>query len=165
MGANQRLLDIVTQSVLITHRDSARRTATERDRLTVALNNGDPVAVRSSPLLLLTVEQILQTVEIPTLHGQHWLSSVVGYIYAVQLQDLTELVAYHWHPGASGGVDHPHLHFGPAAARSDSAVRPREMHKVHFPTGEVPLAAFLRLAITEFGVEPRRPDWEAILTA
>jgi hypothetical protein len=99
------------------------------------------------------------------LYGKRRAAQVVGYFYSVMLRERSELVAYHLHPDLPGNVNFPHLHVGPAAARRDNVVRPRELPKVHFPTGEVPLAAFLRLAITEFGVEPRRPDWEAIRTA
>lgn len=37
------------------------------------------------------------------------------------------------------------------------------MHKADFPTGFVPLASVIRVAIEELGVEPRRPEWDVIL--
>jgi hypothetical protein len=49
-------------------------------------------------------------------------------------------------------------------SRRDSVVRPGEAHKIHVPTGEVSLVDVVRLAITELGVEPRREDWESILS-
>lgn len=35
----------------------------------------------------------------------------------------------------------------------------------HLPTGPVPLADVLRLAVESFQVEPLRRDWERVLTA
>ncbi|MDQ3512381.1 MAG: hypothetical protein M3462_01765 [Chloroflexota bacterium] len=35
--------------------------------------------------------------------------------------------------------------------------------EMHLPTGQVTLTQVVRLLITGFGVEPRRPDWETIL--
>ncbi len=61
-------------------------------------------------------------------------------------------------------VQFPHVRIGPAMSRHDSVVRTGEAHKIHLPTGEVSLADVLRLAITELGVEPRREDWDAILS-
>jgi hypothetical protein len=84
-------------------------------------------------------------------------------MYTVHLRDMTEVVAYQWHPQRPIDLQYPHVHFGPASARSDSAVRPGELHKVHFPTGFVSLEAFILLLIEEFAVEPRRDDWNTIL--
>jgi len=38
-----------------------------------------------------------------------------------------------------------------------------ELTRAHLPTGGVTLAAFLRMAIRDFGVEPRRDDWQNVL--
>ncbi|HUG14572.1 MAG TPA: hypothetical protein VMM78_06090 [Thermomicrobiales bacterium] len=91
--------------------------------------------------------------------------SVTSYLYVLEFRNGTEIVAYHWHPESPSEAAEPHLHIGSAAARADSAVRPRELHKVHFPTGPVALEQVLRLAISEFGVAPRGADWDAVLRA
>lgn len=89
---------------------------------------------------------------------------VIGYGYTFEHPDDGELVSFQWHPGGESDVDFPHVHIGPAMSRRDSAVRPGEAHKIHVPTGEVSLADVVRLAITELEVEPRRGDWDAILS-
>jgi hypothetical protein len=88
---------------------------------------------------------------------------ITEYAYALLRGTGDEIVAYHWHSETSNTPDFPHVHIGPALVGTDGAVRRGDAHKVHFPTGVVSLAAFIYLAITEFGVEPRRRDWEAIL--
>jgi hypothetical protein len=69
-----------------------------------------------------------------------------------------EIVAYHWHPGRRSPIDFPHLHLG-----AGSGVDREELHKAHLPTGRVELEDVLLMAIQEFGVRPRREDWEEIL--
>jgi hypothetical protein len=44
-----------------------------------------------------------------------------------------------------------------------SGVGREELQKAHIPTGRVELEDVLLLAIREFGVRPRRDDWEEIL--
>ena len=89
-----------------------------------------------------------------------WVSE---YVFSLALLDGTEIVSYHFADDPSATIRFPHVHLGPVTVRSDTPVRPGELHKVHFPTGHVSFQQFIRLLITEFGVEPRRPDWEAIL--
>lgn len=95
--------------------------------------------------------------------GREFDASIAGYGYTVLQSPAIEVVAYHWHPESAEGSANPHVHFGPASARPDSAVRTGELHKVHFPTGIVSLTDVVRLVIDEFKVEPRRSDWQAIL--
>lgn len=89
---------------------------------------------------------------------------VTGYNYTIEHPSEGEVVSFQWHPGGEAGIDFPHVHIGPAMSRHDSVVRAGEAHKIHLPTGEVSLANVLRLAISELEVEPRRDDWEAILS-
>ncbi|HEY7034197.1 MAG TPA: hypothetical protein VH482_22855 [Thermomicrobiales bacterium] len=63
----------------------------------------------------------------------------------------------------TGLVTFPHLHIGRAMTAGQSAIRPRDIHKAHIPTGYVSLPAVVRLAIAEFGVTPLRANWEEIL--
>jgi hypothetical protein len=89
--------------------------------------------------------------------------SLIGYVYTLLASDGVEVVAYHWHPETTASLSFPHLHIGLAALGRDAAVLPGQFHKVHLPTGPVALEDFIRLAITEFGVEPRRADWADVL--
>ena len=126
-----------------------------------ALNNREPAAITRDLLL-----QVFFVVDVGV--GGHrtdrdFSSSIIGYSYMVLHQPNIEVVAYHWHPESAEGAADPHVHFGPASARPDSAVRPGELHKVHFPTGFVTLEDVIRLLIEEFNVEPRRSDWREVL--
>ncbi len=91
---------------------------------------------------------------------------LLGYELALVDRGETELLVYHWHPESttSPRVD-PHLHVS-AALRPTSADGSRgvvPLDKLHLPTGPVPLAAFARMLVGEFGVEPRAADWAARL--
>ena len=95
--------------------------------------------------------------------GDPYAVLVTGYVYIFTLPIGTEILAYHWHPDGHSHIVDPHLHIGPATIGTNAAYRPGAMHKAHFPTGFVPLASVIRMTIEELGVEPRRPDWDAIL--
>lgn len=133
----------------------------DRSQFMFLLNNREPAAIGSD--LLLKVFFVLDINARQVRDRRDSDASLIGYSYTVLRQPDTEVVAYHWHRDTPDTDAQPHIHFGPASARRDSAVRPGELHKVHFPTGVVSLEAVIRLAIDEFGVEPRRPDWEVIL--
>jgi hypothetical protein len=130
--------------------------------LALALLNGAPATLQGSIPFLLDVSQHFRVVTIDAPRSSR--VAVVSYVYTVMTRDRIELVSYQWHPHSEGEIDFPHVHIGPAMSRRDSVIRAGEAHKIHLPTGEVSLADVLRLAITELGVEPRRDDWESILT-
>lgn len=125
------------------------------DQFSFVLNRGERVRVRSGVLMdIMVVQQVRMSSE---------RVEIVGYIYAIWLHSGEEIAAYHWHPQNPRNVPFPHFHAGPAIVRLGGAVRPRDVHTVHFPTGLVSLASVIRLAIAELGVEPLRPDWDTIL--
>ena len=66
------------------------------------------------------------------------------------------ILAFHWHPVGQSRVTWPHVH---VYGRTE----PEELGKAHLPTGDVSLAAVVRMLIDDFGVVPVRPDWRAIL--
>lgn len=80
----------------------------------------------------------------------------VGYRYVLLNQEHRELLSYHWHPAGQSPVVTPHLHVACRAGNAD-------LSKVHLPTGPVTLVDVIRCAITEFGVQPLRADWRAVL--
>lgn len=165
MSAYRERLQLVVSCVTnaVVQGKSESRSGRVDETRAFALNNGVPVPVSGETPLLLRVQQhcmLNQDVEVPS---RQWTISLVGYVYTIQLRNLTEVVAYQWHPQRTIDLPFPHVHFGPASSRSDSAVRPGELHKVHFPTGIVSVEDIIRLAIDEFHVEPRRSDWEAVL--
>lgn len=89
-------------------------------------------------------------------------------MYTLSLHDTLqrELLVYHWHPGRFFlGPDHPHLHVSAALTAQAEAQSSRliGLDKLHLTTGQVSLAAFVRMLITEFGAAPLRSEWRDIL--
>ena len=69
------------------------------------------------------------------------------------------LFAYHHHPSDDAeGVQTPHLHVNAKPRWSGGNLK-----KVHLATGRIPCEAFIRLLITDFGVNPTRTDWAKVL--
>jgi hypothetical protein len=91
----------------------------------------------------------------------------IGYTYQILETDRQEILAYHWHPIGFSGVMHPHFHlpnrFPPIIAGRGQ--REIVLSDMHIPTGFVTFADIVRLLIDEFGVEPLRDDWRAVLAA
>lgn len=90
---------------------------------------------------------------------------LVSYRYRILDPDEGELLAFHWHPVGRSNVTFPHLHLTSrvrpiALGRGQEPVALAEMH---IPTGPVRFAQVVRLLIAEFGVAPRRKDWDAVL--
>lgn len=87
--------------------------------------------------------------------------------YAYRLSDVAdrEILVLHGTPDATdpNAVTFPRLHSGPAILGGQTTIRPRDPHKAHVPTGFVPLAAVVRLAIVDLGVVPLRADWDEML--
>ena len=89
-----------------------------------------------------------------------WSVVLLGYQYSLETLDEQEIVAWHLHPDTPHTMSRPHLHLGPAAELTRE-----ELYRAHIPTGIVTIADIVRFAITDFHVEPRRDDWQAILDA
>ena len=91
---------------------------------------------------------------------------VARYAYSLLDRQGVELLAWHFHPDSGlSPASAPHLHVSaslrPADASGGRGMIP--LDKRHLPTGVVPLAAFVRMLIEEFGVEPLALDWQARL--
>jgi hypothetical protein len=133
---------------------------------TVALRDTAPVPLRGAVPLHIRVAQVAGLFENPP--GQRMVSHEVRclrYIYAFSTASDQEILAFHWTPDAhdANTVTFPHLHIGRAITAGQSAIRPRDIHKAHIPTGVVTLTAIVWLAITEFGVTPLRRNKEDVL--
>lgn len=91
------------------------------------------------------------------------------YRYRILDPNGLEILAYHWHPAGVSPVTYPHVHL--SGRLPPLALGPRggavRLGGMHLPTGgevgAVTLADVVRLLITEFGVGPRRADWERIV--
>jgi hypothetical protein len=160
--AIKRLLSCVVQTHITTQAPLPATAEVFPDALALVLFNGAPATLQGSIALLLDVSQHFRVVTVDAPRSIR--VEVISYVYAIMTRDRVELVSYQWHPHGEGDTDLPHVHIGPAMSRHDSVVRTGEAHKIHLPTGEVSLADVLRLAITELEVEPRREDWDAILS-
>lgn len=97
--------------------------------------------------------------------GREFRIRETSYRFQVSDRDGREILAYHWHPEGVSPVTEPHLHLSGRLRPLDAGERdaPVALGEMHLPTGQVTLTQVVRLLITGFGVEPRRPDWETIL--
>jgi hypothetical protein len=90
---------------------------------------------------------------------------LVSYEYRLLGEDRHEIVAFHWHPVGLSNVTDPHLHLSsrlnPIELGRNRA--PLSLADMHIPTGFVTLEDVVRILITEFGITPRRDDWDALL--
>ncbi|MGI8642912.1 MAG: hypothetical protein ACR2LS_02210 [Thermomicrobiales bacterium] len=97
---------------------------------------------------------------------QAYEASITAYGYRILEPEGREILTYHRHPESSSPVTTPHLHLStrmpPVNVATGSQVALGEMH---IPAGVVTLAQVVRLLITEFHVEPRRDDWEVVLSS
>jgi hypothetical protein len=120
-----------------------------------------PVALRGGDRLLFSVN--LQ-IELTAASDGTPASRIAAYRYHILDRDEREILAYHWHPEGASSVRFPHLHLssaiGPMPLPHGGVVA---LDQMHLPTGIVPLGDVVRLLLVEFGVTPRRKDWEAVL--
>jgi hypothetical protein len=135
----------------------------------LALNDGVPALLPGPARVRLGVTEQYR-IE-PAEEGSGWRIRTVHYSYGIHDSDRREIVIYHWHP--LGAVTHPHVHIGHGAVPTSllmqaglgiaaNALRP-DLARAHLPTGPVSIEDVLRLAIADFGVRPRRADWETVL--
>ena len=125
-------------------------------RLTI--NNGQSVILGGHSQFMLGLQQNYRVVESGP-SATRWRVDVVGYDYVIYDAEQREVLLYHWHPRSNSPVETPHLHLEQGAEVGRAEVR-----NAHLPTGDVSLNAVLRVLIEEMGVQPRRPDWDSILT-
>ena len=123
----------------------------------LTMSSGLPAALGGASRLRLRLQQNYRIVQSGST-GIAWRVDVVGYNYAVLDSELTEVILYHWHPFGNSPVETPHLHL-----EQGIQVGRREFRDAHLPTGQVSLSAFINLLVHDLEVQPRRPDWEAIL--
>ena len=125
-------------------------------RLTI--NNGEPVTLGGHSQFKFGLQQNYRIVESEET-GTPWRVDVIGYDYVIYDAEQREVLLYHWHPRGNSPVETPHLHLEQGAQ-----VGRAEIRDAHLPTGDVSLNAVLRVLIEEMGVQPRRPDWDSILS-
>ncbi len=87
-----------------------------------------------------------------------WKVRISAYAYQLVNREEMEVISYHWHPSGRSAVTWPHLHLGPAGVG-----RHAMLATAHLPSGLVALEEVIRMAVTDLGVEARRPDWSDVL--
>ncbi len=148
----QRAISCVTNSVLNV-RGGYHPSA---DPHPLALAGGAPVSLSSNPAISMSVLQNYRILEYEG-PGGPWKVSIVSYYYSLEDTERREIL-YHWHPQGTSTVTFPHVH-----VRAGGHLGSTRIDEAHFPTGRVALEDVLRLAIREFGVNPRRTDWAEVL--
>lgn len=159
----QQALDCITPAVLSMRSPSQGGTLRLGEYQSLYLNNNHPVLLSANVPVALVVAQRIQVLRSGGPERRQWTVIIQGYNYVLRLPDNSEIVAYQWDPEGPGRVNFPHLHIGRGATGSVTTFGPRGLHRIHFPTKHIELEDVLRLAISEFGVEPRRDDWERVL--
>ena len=125
-----------------------------------------PVPIGRRPHLLLSLRHLYAFLQ-PPQDADRGSWTIASVAYSDELLDLAErrVIAYHWHPDTPPIF--PHLHVGRQFAHTglpeDASVHAAVLVRAHLSTDRVSLASVLRLAITELGVDPIRPDWDRIL--
>jgi hypothetical protein len=118
----------------------------------------EPIRLKAKdggPAPSLYLEQQYQVIEAPDERGP-WKVSTRAYRYRVDSAAGEELVLWHWHPTDQEGRPHkeprPHLH-----------AQVGDLRGLHLLTGRVGVESIIRVLINEFGVQPRRDDWQSTL--
>jgi hypothetical protein len=132
---------------------------------TLALNANNPTRMPGPSSLSIIVNQAYSILPEEDEAQLTWRVRNRGYVYSIQTADESEVVAFHWNPESAGEVASPHAHVGRRLLSEPIELGSErfDLPKIHIPTGRVPLEDVVRMAITEFRVEPRRDDWQAIL--
>jgi len=137
------------------------------------LGNGMPVPVGDVKRFSLTVSEYYSIARVvPDARG--WDVLRTGYAFALDDREDREIFAYHWHPDVPlSAFLHLHINRGvidsevtSQAGLSPALTRLRpDVADAHFPTHHITLGEVARLLITQFGVRPRRADWDTVLRA
>ena len=160
MDAFARTIDAARDVVgCVTETPLVVRPLRYHDRAGIGLALPQPGRLRASGLLRQSTVRVELTLRSD---GPEAGVLVDRYGYALFDRNGTELLTWHFHPeSAFSDIAFPHLHVSatlrPATADGERGVIP--LDKIHLPTGMVALAAFVRMLIEEFGVEPLARDW------
>lgn len=126
----------------------------------LALNESNPVRLRrgASSAVLLKLGMRYEVVRTEQMQERGaWRVSTRAYMYELQTESGELVWSYHWHPDSTVTV--PHVHIGHTQLAEDAVL----LYKAHHPTGRISLESVIRICIAEYGVTPRRDDWEKIL--
>ncbi len=159
----QQTLSCVTDAVLSTVDAPSTRSIPNISDVGMALNKNTPVRLVANHPITMDFSQWLRIERSSHSSRREWHVTLIAYSYVFRIPESSEICSYQWHPAGRSPVRYPHLHIGRGATGNVTTFGPRGRHRIHFPTRHITIEDVLRLAIAEFGVEPRRPDWESIL--
>ena len=124
----------------------------------VVLNDGEAVRFPSAGLAI-RLGQSYEVILADPPRGPYQVHTR-AYRYALEDDAEREIIAYHWHPEQTPRRRHPHLHVGYGAGTQLRV----DLRDAHLPTRRISLEEFVRCVIVDFHVQPRRVDWDAVLT-
>lgn len=148
----QRALGYIVAGRLTSSRDAAGIQVGVAQ--TTVLNEGNPTPLRTagSPRIFLGAGQEFRVVERKGERGPYKCETI-QYGYAFEDVAGNDIITYHWTPEATGNTrTWPHLHLGQAVC-SGSSVLAGRFHKLHIPTGRMPIEGIVRFAIVELGAQ------------
>lgn len=93
------------------------------------------------------------------------------YMYELRDRSDREIFSYHWHPEGASPIQFPHFHVDGAPpvmlTPMPDETQPYRLalDKAHFATGIITLEEVVALLIRDFDVQPRRTDWERVLSS
>jgi hypothetical protein len=134
------------------------------------LGDMDPVVLAGPTPLMFSAGQNFEIVEIDRDDPRgRFAIRPRGYFYEIATADDRQILSFHWQPDAKPSrssdrvVTLPHIHVGTAISAGQAAVG-RDFHKVHIPTGVVPLSDVVWLLIDQFSVTLQHHRWQDVLT-
>jgi len=133
------------------------------------LGGDSPVILGMSdkrPAIGITVMQQFRIIKVDEDHERGpYKTQTVKYLYSISdATDDKEIIAFQWTPEVNDPCQkrYPHLHLGERFTGGD-LLPGSSFHKMHIPTGRISVESFIRMAIEEFGAEPKKKNWRAII--
>jgi hypothetical protein len=121
---------------------------------TMFFPNGDPIALRGEPRLLLDLGLTYEIIEDESAAGGPFRVTTKAYQHSLSTPSGAEVVGYHWHPSGRSHELRPHVHIGSGQLRDEAVLK----NKAHVMTGRCSIEQVIRTAI-QLGALPVCPDW------
>jgi hypothetical protein len=149
----QKAVSCVTASVL---RPSKNGYKVSKESHTLTFPD-DPITITGKQEFALSLRHEYRIMRGEGLWGR-WKVRTAGYYYELQNDSNDEVLSYHWHPESRSPLTFAHMHIGVGSGVTIPGLR-----KPHYETPRISLETFLLMLIKDFGVQPRRDDWEGVL--
>jgi hypothetical protein len=128
---------------------------------------GEAAPLRVGGRRRLSLSMVHEYEVVPAAQPRAYTVRTIGYWYSLLDRQEREIIAFHWHPAGIRPIVILHLHLSGRLQPLDlgPGAEPAALGQMHIPTGPVAFADVVWLLIAEFGVEPRRADWDAVLAS